>query len=107
MLKIKKRTKNDYLIIEMRDDLDENRASGLNQMLEDELESGRVKIVLDFSGIEQICSLSLGIIIKSVNKFKEKSGDIVILNPKNKIETLIGQTKLDTVIRIIYDENEL
>lgn len=73
--------------------------------INDKINSGKLKAIIDMSGIRYMNSSGIGILITVYTKFKNKGGNAVILNPNDQTLKLLNMTKLDTVIRIFQDVN--
>lgn len=56
---------------------------------------------IDFSEVRFMNSSGLGVLITVHTKFKNRSGEVIIINPSSQIEKLLSITKLDTLFKIV------
>ena len=98
------REDNSNLIISIEGDLlGVNDTILLLDEINDKINQGKLKAVIDMSGVRYMNSSGIGILITIYTKFKNKGGNAVILNPTDQTLKLLSMTKLDTVIKIFKD----
>ncbi len=61
---------------------------------------------VDFSGVRYMNSSGLGVLITIHTKFKNKSGEVIIVNPTSQVIKLLSITKLDTLFSIVESTEE-
>ena len=68
------------------------------------IESGRTKIVLNFSQVDLIDSAGVGELAGAYLPVKTKGGELKILNPTKNVERVMQLTQLDKVFKVYTDE---
>jgi anti-sigma B factor antagonist len=81
------------------------------QMIGDQLSSvvdemGRRKLVLNFSNIQDISSLALGMVMTLHKKIRAAGGKLVLCRIDPQIREVMALTQLDEVLAIRGDEQE-
>jgi anti-sigma B factor antagonist len=72
-------------------------ASALNAKLHELADTGKVRVVLDMSGVQFMNSSGLGLLIGGVSMLKNAGGVLRIAGASEKILALIKITRLETV----------
>lgn len=62
--------------------------------------TGTSKIVIDLSSVEYIDSGGLGILVSLHTTAKNRGGDIKLVSPSERVERVLGETKLNTVFSV-------
>ena len=65
--------------------LDTNNAPEAQQRMNDIIEGGELKIVIDFSKTDYLSSAGLRVLLKSAKLLKQKGGTIVLCNANEQI----------------------
>jgi anti-sigma B factor antagonist len=68
------------------------------------LEEGKKKILLNLGGVGYVDSSGIGELVSSYTTIKREGGQLKLLNLTQKIEDLLGITKLLTVFDVYEDE---
>jgi anti-sigma B factor antagonist len=68
------------------------------------LEEGKKKILLNLGGVGYVDSSGIGELVSSYTTIKREGGQLKLLNLTQKIEDLLGITKLLTVFDVYDDE---
>lgn len=79
----------------------ENSGAEIIGVVSDNLEDGIKSCALDLSGIRYMNSSGIGVMITIMTKFKNRGGEIVLVNPSDQIVKLLSITKLDSVFKIM------
>lgn len=69
----------------------------VNELINNLMDQGKHRVVMDLSEVELMNSSGLGIIIQSANLLKNKGGGLKLANISKKIESLLVITKLNTI----------
>jgi len=96
-LKIEKIEKDGLFIIKPLGRIDPITVEDFDVSIAEAIKKGKVKIIIDCSGLEYISSAGLGVLIGYIEEVREKGGDIVICcaNPGvYDIFDLLGFTKV-------------
>ncbi len=94
---INERKINDIVVVELEGDLDAFTAQEVRRRLNEMIEAGTGKIVLNFSKLRYINSTSIGVLVGRLRQIRERGGDMVLaeLNARiNRIITLVGGRRL-------------
>ena len=92
-------------IVDLRGNIGLGAASlTLRRTIHDLIESGRTKIVLNFSQVELIDSAGVGELIGAYLPVKNKGGELKFLNPTKNVNHVLQITKLDKVFEVYTDE---
>ena len=86
--------------------MDQAQSEELIQHLENAIEGGGKKFVLDLDGLNYMNSTGLNTVISVMNKVKSSEGSAVLCNLNQTIEGLFSVTKLDSVYRIVGSHEE-
>ena len=72
----------------------------LKQLIQDALDRGERKFLLDFTGTAYIDSSGLGALVSISKKVRESSGDLRLVGLNEDLRSLFELTKLDTLFTI-------
>ena len=78
----------------------------LRELIEEKLNSGRKKIVMNLAGINYIDSTGLGELVAAYRQVKSQGGELKLLNLNKKVSDLLQITKLYAVFDIHNDESQ-
>jgi anti-sigma B factor antagonist len=76
----------------------------LRSTIRDLVESGRTKIILNFSQVTSMDSAGVGELAGAYVPVKSKGGELKFLNPTKKVYGLLQITQLDKVFEVYSDE---
>ncbi len=90
--------KGDLAILEMGGRLvDKSEAVEVSVEVEEELEEGTSRFIIDVENLEYMNSTGLNIMINLMNKSRNKGGEAVIVGAQPRIKSLFTVTKLHSV----------
>jgi anti-sigma B factor antagonist len=69
------------------------------------VEQGRVKIVVDLSGVSYIDSSGIGMLVAKAKTVRERRGDIRLVRLTRRTQTLLSMLKLAMVFETLEDED--
>jgi len=75
-------------------------ASELAAILDQAIEMGAVRLVLDLGGLEFISSMGLGVLIRAQNKCGSHGGQIRFVRPQDAVLRVLKTTRLDQLFPI-------
>jgi anti-sigma B factor antagonist len=75
-------------------------ASEINGKINQLIDDGKLKILIDLKEVEWMNSSGLGILIDAVTVLKNNNGALRLINVSDRIKNLLKITKLDTVFDI-------
>ena len=76
----------------------------LRDLINEKLNAGHKKIILNLAGVNYIDSTGLGELVSVYRQVKSKGGDLKLLNLNKKVSDLLQITKLYAVFDIHSDE---
>jgi anti-sigma B factor antagonist len=92
-------------IVDLRGDIGLGAAIlTLRSTIRDLIESGRTKIVLNFSQVDWIDSAGVGELAAAYLPVKSKGAELKFLNPTKKVHRVLQVTQLDKVFEVYSDE---
>jgi anti-sigma B factor antagonist len=63
--------------------------------------------IIDISELRYINSSGIGVLITILTKFRNKSGEVYLMNPSESVSKLLVITKLNAIFQIIKSEEEI
>ena len=75
-------------------------ASEINGKINQLIDDGKLRILIDLKEVEWMNSSGLGILIDAVTVLKNNNGALRLVNVSDRIKNLLKITKLDTVFDI-------
>lgn len=106
-MKFNSEVKNDTLIIRLDGDLiGENDGAGILAKATDAIQEKIMKCVIDISSLRYINSSGIGVLITILTKFRNKGGEVYLLNPSESVQKLLVITKLNAIFQIAKTEEE-
>jgi anti-sigma B factor antagonist len=92
-------------IVDLRGDIGLGAAVlTLRSTIRDLIESGRTRIVLNFSQVDWIDSAGVGELAGAYLPVKSKGAELKFLNPTKKVHRVLQVTQLDKVFEVYSDE---
>lgn len=77
----------------------------LKEKLNSLLNSGIVKVILDFANVSYLNSSAIGALVVAHNAFKGKNGKLILCNVNKSIDNIFLVTKLTTLL-LVEDKRE-
>jgi anti-sigma B factor antagonist len=106
-MKFSSEIKKDILIIRLEGDLiGENDGAAILAMATDAIQDNILKCVIDISKLRYINSSGIGVLITILTKFRNKNGEVFLLNPSESVQKLLVITKLNAIFQIAKTEEE-
>jgi anti-sigma B factor antagonist len=62
--------------------------------------------IIDISGLRYINSSGIGVLITILTKFRNKGGEVYLMNPSESVKKLLVITKLNSIFQTIKSEEE-
>jgi anti-sigma B factor antagonist len=62
--------------------------------------------IIDIAGLRYINSSGIGVLITILTKFRNKGGEVFLMNPSESVKKLLIITKLNSIFQIIESEEE-
>ena len=61
---------------------------------------------IDISNVRYINSSGIGVLITVLTKFRNKDGELVLINPSEHVKKLLIITKLNAIFNVVDNEKE-
>ncbi|MEO9967280.1 MAG: STAS domain-containing protein [Reichenbachiella sp.] len=71
------------------------------ESVNDTLSNNIVKCAVDISDVRYINSSGIGVLITILTKFRNKGGEVIIVNPSEHVKKLLVITKLNVIFSIV------
>ena len=85
--------------------IDSADSDALADLLGELIETGQISLVVDLGGMDFICSMGLGVMVKTYTRLRKEGGFLHLAKPQPMILTLIKTTGLDRLLPL-YDSLE-
>lgn len=85
----------------------ESNGPELVELANDALSKDITSCILDIGEIRYINSSGIGVLITLLTKFRNKNGELYIMNPSAHVNKLLIMTKLQSIFTIIQSEEEI
>jgi len=94
-----KRIEPDVVVVALAGKLALGRESQRLESLVDEWSAvGRLRVVLDLSGVDYIDSAGVGMVALAAGKLKESGGKLVMAAPEGRVRQIMRMTQMDAII---------
>ncbi|MDW3211405.1 MAG: STAS domain-containing protein [Reichenbachiella sp.] len=92
----------DLVFINFEGDLiGEENGPEIIEAVNDSLSNNIIKCAVDISDVRYINSSGIGVLITILTKFRNKGGEVVIVNPSEHVKKLLAITKLNAIFTIV------
>ena len=98
--------RDDVVLLRVKGELDALVAPRLKEKIIKLGEEGKIKFIIDFSGLVHINSLAMGILRGRLREIRESGGDIKLINLNPHIATIFEMVGLDDIFEIYDSEDE-
>jgi anti-sigma B factor antagonist len=101
-------TLNDNILtIKLAGDLiGEDNGIDIIELINDHISKNIILCVIDISGLRYINSSGIGVLITILTKFRNKGGELCLLNPSESVKKLLIITKLNAIFTIEDNMNK-
>lgn len=86
--------------------IDKNQATDLMIAINELLEVGKNKLVIDLSDLKYMNSSGLNVLIQLLTKTRTSGGESVICNVNKKVNDLLVITKLNTLFKVADSKDD-
>lgn len=95
------------LILRISGDLiGEDSGARLIDAVSDALSHKVPACIIDISELRYINSSGIGVLITILTKFRNKGGEVYLMNPSDNVKKLLVITKLNAIFHIVKSEEE-
>jgi len=107
-MKFEKEIHSDRLILRLSGDLiGDDNGTRLLEACAEAIQQGVLIGVIDISELRYINSSGIGVLISILTRFRNKGGEVYLLNPSESVQKLLVITKLNSIFQIIHSEDEI
>ncbi|MBX7124108.1 MAG: STAS domain-containing protein [Cyclobacteriaceae bacterium] len=95
------------LILRIAGDLiGEDSGTQLVEVVNEAVSHKVLTCIIDISGLRYINSTGIGVLITILTKFRNKGGEVYLMNPSESVKKLLAITKLNAIFQMIKSEDE-
>jgi len=92
----------DIAVLTLSGDLiGENDGMEIIDKVNDVINTNISKCAIDISAVRYINSSGIGVLITALTKFRNKGGDVYLINPSEQVKKLLIVTKLNAIFNIV------
>jgi len=102
---IKVTPKNNFAVVYVSGQLDSSNCVEVHDAIVEQVENDRINILLNFKQLSFLDSACLGMLVRSLEKVKEKGGSIVVVGNKF-VQRVLSVTGLVYLFDLYTDEKE-
>lgn len=96
----------DCAVFDLRGYIDAHTVIEFEKAVNHSIENGTKNIILDISGLSYISSAGIGAMMGLARKLTQRSGDLVLLNPTQKVFAILDGLGFTKIFKIAADESE-
>ena len=101
-------TKGNVFIIRLSGDLiGEHSGTHLLDAVNNAINNKTLTCIVDISNLRYINSSGIGVLITILTKFRNKGGEVFLMNPSENVKKLLVITKLNAIFHIVKSEDEV
>ncbi|MBK6265425.1 STAS domain-containing protein [Marivirga sp. S37H4] len=106
-MKYEKEIIDNILLLKLSGDLiGENNGPGLVEVLNEHINKGVYKCIIDMSEVRYMNSSGIGVLITILTKLRNKNGEVVLLQPSDQVKKLLIITKLNNIFSFFESKEE-
>ena len=104
-MNIKAREEGNVSVVAVEGDLDARSAMGLKLALNEKIEAGNVRILVDLSEVPYVDAAGLGVLVSGFKNATRQSGDLRLCGLQPDVKSLFELTRLNKVFQIFEDSS--
>ncbi len=93
-------------VLAVRGEIDVSTAPRLKQALDESIDSGRTRIVIDLAETESLDSAALGVLIGAVKRLRPSDGALVLSDINDNVAKTFEITGLDQIFTILPSRDD-
>lgn len=101
-MRVNLHTAGNIRVVEIFEDLVAEETEPLRNYLEDQINDGCVRLVLDFSRVDYMCSFALGAMVTILKKVRDRGGDLKLAQVNSWLKNLLKIAQIAKIMDI-YD----
>ncbi|MBC7450569.1 MAG: STAS domain-containing protein [Cytophagales bacterium] len=99
--------KENILFLQLEGDLiGESNGLELMELVNNKLNDNITKSAIDLSLVRYMNSSGIGVLLTLLTKFRNKGGELILINPSEQIKKLLIITKLNSIFVIVDSEEQ-
>lgn len=106
LVSIKEEAKGDVLILRMTGRLDAISSPAVEQKIFDYIHKEKLKLLLDFAGIDYLSSAGLRMLLSVTKKMRSLSGKLVLCSVVPNVMEILKMSGFDHVLELALSEDE-
>ena len=108
LLQVEERTiEPDITVIQLTGPLALGRESQqIETMVQEFAKSGRLRLILDMSGVDHIDSAGIGVVALSAGTFREAGGRLAVVAVEGRVLQLLKLTQLNSIVTVCASLDE-
>lgn len=79
----------------------ENNGPQLLELVTEQIDNGILLCAIDISDVRYINSSGIGVLITILTKFRNKDGELILINPSEHVKKLLIITKLNAIFSVV------
>jgi len=84
----------------------ENNGHVIIELINDMINKDIKLCAVDISDVRYINSSGIGVLITILTKFRNKEGEVILINPSEQVQKLLIITKLNAIFNIVSSKEE-
>ena len=106
-MKFSLKVNDEILTLALEGDLiGENSGIDLMEAINEQIETGVKKCIIDISKLRYINSSGIGVLITILTKFRNRGGEVCLLEPSESVKKLLIITKLNAICNVALTREE-
>ena len=96
-----------YSMVELSGFLDAHTVNSFEGQIDDILDEGRNKVVIDLRDLNYISSAGIGALMALTQRLRSSGGDLVLLRPNEKVYKILDLLGFTKIFNVAMEENDL
>jgi anti-sigma B factor antagonist len=97
----------DYILISIAGFLDAHTVTNFETKMDELVGAGKNKVVIDMKNLTYISSAGIGAMMGLTQRLRKLGGDLVLLEPSEKVFKILDLLGFTRIFRIASDKNKL
>ena len=97
----------DYSLIELSGFLDAHTVNSFETRLEEILQDGPSRVVIDLKELNYISSAGIGAMMALTQRLRRENGDLVLLRPNEKVFKILDLLGFTKIFNVATDDEEV
>jgi anti-anti-sigma factor len=88
------------VLIAVEGTVDTLTTNELNTLFEKQVESGRIRLVTDLSGVDYLASAGLRLLLTTASRVRQKGGELKVAAPNENVRRVMEMAGISTLIEV-------